>query len=332
MTPFLRPAQIRCASHARPTRPCLPSSDLPFSRGLVVPLRYLRPLVQGPRAQGLSSVGTGNNEDNDNSYHASDAVTRDCSSVTFTAMWHKAVTLLLAFARQACCNRFSQTRAKITARALDVAADGRPPRKWRHAQVNVLRWFMSCDREPKNGDMRNILPRREMTQFCVLGPDVKCVRAAVSTSQMLCATDSRSARTIVSVLSIDASVDSAFEPNDPGAHHDPQALASWKSGCHEGPVRWRAKKESANRSPPVSTGWADGPPAHSPRKVVPRIPENSNGRPVQGSSAFFCEINRRTRSANSAPSNGFLNASLNPSAKVSSPGSSLVKASRIVPT
>jgi hypothetical protein len=94
----------------------------------------------------------------------------------------------------------------------------------------------------------------------------------------------------------------------------------------------RAKKESANRSPPVSTGWADGPPAHSPRKVVPRIPESSKDRPVQGSSAFFCEINLRTRSANSAPSNGFLNASLNPSAKVSSPGSSLVKASRIVPT
>ena len=51
----------------------------------------------------------------------------------------------------------------------------------------------------------------------------------------------------------------------------------------------------------------------------------------QGSSAFFWEIKRRTRSARSAPSNGFLNASLNPSAKVSSPGSSLVSASRIVP-
>ena len=57
----------------------------------------------------------------------------------------------------------------------------------------------------------------------------------------------------------------------------------------------------------------------------------SLGSAPQGSSAFFCEIKRRTRSARSAPSNGFLNASLNPSAKVSSPGSSLVKASRIVP-
>jgi hypothetical protein len=51
----------------------------------------------------------------------------------------------------------------------------------------------------------------------------------------------------------------------------------------------------------------------------------------QGSSAFFWEIKRRTRSASSAPSNGFLKASLKPSAKVSSPGSSLVRASRIVP-
>ena len=57
----------------------------------------------------------------------------------------------------------------------------------------------------------------------------------------------------------------------------------------------------------------------------------SSARAIQGSSAFFCEIKRRTRSASSAPSNGFLNASLNPSAKVSSPGSSLVRASRIVP-
>ena len=52
---------------------------------------------------------------------------------------------------------------------------------------------------------------------------------------------------------------------------------------------------------------------------------------TQGSSDFFCEIKRRTRSAKSGPSNGFLNPSLNPSVKVSSPGSSLVKASRIVP-
>ena len=69
----------------------------------------------------------------------------------------------------------------------------------------------------------------------------------------------------------------------------------------------------------VGLGWL-------PRKG--RVPV---GLVPQGSSAFFCEIRRRTRSARSAPSNGFLNASLNPSAKVSSPGSSLVKASRIVP-
>jgi hypothetical protein len=113
---------------------------------------------------------------------------------------------------------------------------------------------MSCDRESKNGDMRNILPRREMTQFCVLGPYVKCVRAAVSTSQLLFATDCRSARTIVSVLSIDASVDSAVEPNDPGAHQDRRALASGTSSCHESPARLRAQKKSrqtvARRSPP----------------------------------------------------------------------------------
>ena len=51
----------------------------------------------------------------------------------------------------------------------------------------------------------------------------------------------------------------------------------------------------------------------------------------QGSSAFFWEMRRRTRSARSAPSNGFLKPSLKPSEKVSSPGSSLVKARRIVP-
>ena len=71
--------------------------------------------------------------------------------------------------------------------------------------------------------------------------------------------------------------------------------------------------------------------ARSSRRLSYQKLSKSLGVVPQGSSAFFCEIRRRTRSARSAPSNGFLNASLNPSAKVSSPGSSLVKASRIVP-
>ena len=61
-----------------------------------------------------------------------------------------------------------------------------------------------------------------------------------------------------------------------------------------------------------------------------RVPRAQTPPPDQGSSAFFWEIRRRTRSASRAPSNGFLNASLKPSAKVSSPGSSLVRASRMV--
>ncbi len=74
---------------------------------------------------------------------------------------------------------------------------------------------------------------------------------------------------------------------------------------------------------PIGPGRAGCSPFH-PRAVHP-------GASPQGSSAFFWEIRRRTRSASSAPSNGFLKASLKPSAKVSSPGSSLVRASRIVP-
>jgi hypothetical protein len=46
MTPFLGPAQNMRAAHARPTRRCLPSSDLPLARGLILPLRYLRALFK----------------------------------------------------------------------------------------------------------------------------------------------------------------------------------------------------------------------------------------------------------------------------------------------
>lgn len=66
-------------------------------------------------------------------------------------------------------------------------------------------------------------------------------------------------------------------------------------------------------------------------RVGRRVPRVARRRLDQGSSAFFWEIRRRTRSASRAPSNGFLNASLKPSEKVSSPGSSLVSARRMVP-
>jgi len=66
-------------------------------------------------------------------------------------------------------------------------------------------------------------------------------------------------------------------------------------------------------------------------RVGRRVPRGVRRPLNQGSSAFFWEIRRRTRSASKAPSNGFLNASLKPSEKVSSPGSSLVSARRIVP-
>ena len=51
-------------------------------------------------------------------------------------------------------------------------------------------------------------------------------------------------------------------------------------------------------------------------EALGRVAKGMIGRAglAQGSSAFFCEIRRRTRSASRMPSNGFLKASLNPRA------------------
>ncbi len=74
-------------------------------------------------------------------------------------------------------------------------------------------------------------------------------------------------------------------------------------------------------------------PGHRPVARVMLGPDLLNPwgtRVDQGSLDFFWEIRRRTRSASKAPSNGFLKASLKPRPKSSSPGSSLVRATRIV--
>src|SRR4051812_46691848 len=90
-----------------------------------------------------------------------------------------------------------------------------------------------------------------------------------------------------------------------------------------------------DRAPAGERGADDEPETRPARRQdeprARRLKEEWPGGPWdQGSSAFFCEIRRRTRSASRAPSNGFLNASLNPSEYSSSLGSSLVRATRIV--